>query len=77
MMNRKLIHKPSVNECDFCSRNQEWEDAQNGFFMELRLDVPYHGIHINLGYDTPREKDLEFDFNYCPMCGRKLVEDDG
>lgn len=59
--------------CDFCSANQEWEDKENGFFMELRLDSPWHVLHINIGYDTPMENDIELELNYCPVCGRKLV----
>lgn len=64
-----------LKPCPFCWGNQEWEDVDNGFFMELRLDPPWHCLHINLGYDTPREKDIELDFKFCPMCGRKLVKE--
>ena len=61
--------------CDYCSGGaREWEDRENGFFMEYRTDSPWHGIHINLGFESRHENDIELDFNFCPVCGRKLVE---
>lgn len=63
------------NDCDFCGGNTEWEDTDNGFFMELRLDPPWHELHINLGYDTPCENDIVIELNYCPKCGRKLADE--
>lgn len=70
-INAMLSSKP----CDFCETNQEWEDKDNGFFMELRLDPPWIELHINLGYDSLKENDIEIDLNYCPKCGRKLKSD--
>ncbi len=60
-------------ECDFCSRTQEWEDGENNFFMEFRTDTPWHTLHICLGHDSRHENDIELDFKFCPMCGRKLI----
>ena len=45
----------------------------NAYITKNRLNKSY-----SLNYDNSGDEygEGEFEINYCPMCGRKLVEDD-
>jgi hypothetical protein len=51
---------------------------ENGYTYGMaKIVEQYSGNHYSLHYDNSGEEygEGEFEINYCPICGRKLVEE--
>ena len=64
--------------CEFCEDEVfgDYQEHKNGFMMYYEW-YPYNGLFSVIGYANDecgemQEDVVEFKFNYCPICGRKL-----
>lgn len=65
--------------CKYCENNESfnvYSDLELRAAIETRRGIPYIEIWGSLdgGYFGYADIDAEFEINYCPVCGRKLVE---
>lgn len=61
--------------CEFCDRKQK--RIENGYTYGTAKIVGRHGeYYYSLNYDNSGGEygEGEFQINYCPICGRKLVK---
>nr|DAE76882.1 MAG TPA: Rad50 zinc hook motif [Bacteriophage sp.] len=62
--------------CEFCDGKQK--KIENGYTYGIaKIVEQYSGNYYSLHYDNSGEEygEGEFEINYCPICGRKLVEE--
>lgn len=69
--------------CEFCSENAQWDDlgyveGRNGFCIWLEI-YPMNNVMSMMGQANDEDgfmQEAHFDvqMNYCPVCGRKLVD---
>lgn len=65
--------------CKYCENNENfnvYSDLGLRAAIETRRGIPYIEIWGSLdgGYFGYADIDAEFEINYCPVCGRALVE---
>lgn len=64
-----------MSMCDFCDGKAK--RIENGYtYGNARIEKSSDGIY-SLHFDNSGDEygDGQFEINYCPMCGRKLVEE--
>lgn len=74
----KLVEKDNVVGCEYCKsdKNAGLNNEYNSNFSMGILNIDNEPV-INVYFDNGNivEDDNSFVINFCPMCGRKLVED--
>lgn len=64
------------NECEFCRLDKNYHcsvihfDGDNGCTLDVQM--PFGQIQMLYQQDDKTIFNLDFDINYCPMCGRKI-----
>ena len=71
------------NPCEFCEDDQygDYKEHQNGYCMWYEF-YPYNGLFSVICQANDENGELiedayDFNFDYCPMCGKKLLKDGG
>lgn len=65
-----------LNMCEFCDGREK--RIENGFtYGNAHIAKTNFGYTYSLRYDNSANEygEGEFEINYCPICGRKLVEE--
>lgn len=73
--NYRITYGGRSNMCEFCDGKQK--RIENGYTYGTAKIVERHGgYYYSLNYDNSGEEygEGEFQINYCPICGRKLVK---
>lgn len=68
--------------CDFCEDNvfsEDYKDHQNGYCLWFEWYPFNNGLLSVIAQANDEngemiEDSVDFNFNYCPMCGRKLTD---
>lgn len=74
--NYRIIYGGRSDMCEFC--NGKKKKIENGYTYGIAyIESTNYGNYYKLCYDNSGEEygEGEFEINYCPICGRKLVEE--
>lgn len=72
----QIIYGGRSDMCEFC--NGKKKKIENGYtYGRAYIESTNYGNYYKLCYDNSGEEygEGEFEINYCPICGRKLVEE--